>query len=91
MTDKEDILNSLSPLFLEAKEKGLWFHTNYQDLWFSPSELKNAQSKGSFIWGITNWELRDPKEQFYSDEFIEKMINNYKQHNKDIEKRISLE
>jgi hypothetical protein len=61
-TKKEKILKSLEPMFKEAEEKGLWFNSKYQDLWYSPSELKEKQSEGRFIWGKENWELRNPKE-----------------------------
>lgn len=57
------ILESLAPLFAEARSKGLWFHGYYQDLWFSPDELAARHAQGRFIWGAANWELRDPGEK----------------------------
>ncbi len=62
MTEREEILASLAPLFAEAERCGLWFHCNYQDLWFSPKDLRASQAKGNFVWGPVNWKLRDPKE-----------------------------
>ena len=50
-------------LFKRAKEEGLWFWCHYQDLWFSPDELRKAQADGRFRWGAVNWKLRDPREQ----------------------------
>lgn len=59
----QEIIESLRPLYAEAEEKGLWFCSRHQTLWFSPSELRQAQENGSFRWGAWNWELRDPKER----------------------------
>lgn len=61
-TKTADILNSLEPLFETAKRKKLWFHCNYQDLWFSPQELRENHAEGRFIWGPQNWTLRNPQE-----------------------------
>jgi hypothetical protein len=58
--DPKEILASLEPLFKEAEEKKLWFHCNYQDMWFSPKELRAAHAEGRLIWGPVNWRLRDP-------------------------------
>lgn len=49
-------------MFAEAKEKNLWLYCGYQDLWFSPKELKDAQAEGRFIWGAENFKLRNPYE-----------------------------
>ena len=59
---KEEILLSLEPLFKEAAEKGLWFRCSYQDLIFSPAELRKAQQEDRFLWGDSNWRLFDPAE-----------------------------
>lgn len=61
METKESIIESLQPLFWEATQKGLWFHCNYQDMWFSPKELRAAQAKGNFVWGPVNWTLKPPQ------------------------------
>lgn len=60
MTEKQTIQTGLAPLFEQARRDGLWFHSSYQDLWFSPDELERAQSNGFFIWGAVNWTLRAP-------------------------------
>lgn len=45
----------------EAEKKWLWCH--YQDLWFSPAQLRAKNAAGKFIWGVVNWTLRDPQER----------------------------
>lgn len=45
----------------EAERKWLWCH--YQDLWFSPSQLRAANAEGKFVWGAVNFKLRDPEER----------------------------
>ena len=45
-----------------AEKEKLWLRSLYQDMWFSPAELREQQAKGLFRWGVVNWELRDPKE-----------------------------
>ena len=62
MSEHDDILQSLEPLFRKAERECLWFRSPYQDLWFSPAELRANQANGRFIWGPENWELRDPIE-----------------------------
>lgn len=61
--EKHQTLKELQPLFDEAKEKGLWFYSFYQNLWFSPKDLRRLHRKGRYIWGRDNWELRDPQER----------------------------
>ncbi len=55
------VLAELEPLFIRADKEKLWFHSAYQDIWLSPKELRKHQASGSFIWGATNWTLRDPR------------------------------
>jgi len=62
MTEHEEIVEGLKPLFEKAEKEGLWFYSNYQELWFSPAELKQKQAGGTFLWGAVNWKLRNPKE-----------------------------
>jgi hypothetical protein len=62
MSEREQILRDLEPMFQEAEAKGLWFHCNYQDIWFAPADLRKEHEKGSFIWGKVNWTLRNPSE-----------------------------
>ena len=66
---------TMAPLFKEAEEKGLWFYTSYQALWFSPSELKAEHAKGSFKWGPDNWKLRDPKEMIKAIDSRRRQLN----------------
>ena len=81
------IQKDLKPLFDLAKIQKLWFWSRYQDLWFSPDDLKELQSKGRFIWGKDNWELRDPKEKL---DRLKHLAENAARDVKDFEKRISL-
>jgi len=67
---KEHVLAELAPLFAEARAKGLWFHSSYAGAWFSPDDLDAAHKAGQFVWGATNWELRDPQE-FIDEEMAE--------------------
>jgi 3-mercaptopyruvate sulfurtransferase SseA len=81
MTDSTtEILDSLEPLFKEAEEKGLWFFCGYQGLWFKPSDLKQLQKEGRFIWGKTNWSLLDPNER---TKLLKKNIENAMEELKD--------
>jgi len=61
--ERQSIINSMEPLYRSAETNNLWFHCAYQDLWFTPKELRESQAKGSFCWGPDNWTLRDPGEQ----------------------------
>ena len=79
MTNKEIILEGLKPMFEEAEAKGLWFHSPYQDMWFSPRELEEWQNKGKFVWGAVNWELRSPQERV--DRLEEKILETRNQIN----------
>lgn len=53
----------MEKLFEEARAKGLWFYTPYQQLWFSPDELATRRANGRYRWDESNWKLRDPKER----------------------------
>jgi len=83
MNNKEKILKGLEPLYKKAEEEGLWFHSNYQDMWFSPEELKKKQEKGTFIWSAINWDLADPikRLKYLKDdkESAEKEYNDFKE------------
>lgn len=57
-----DMERGLAPLFERARQQGLWFWCHYQDLWFSPEELKAHHRNEKFRWGAENWQLRDPAE-----------------------------
>lgn len=53
----------LQHLYDDAKASGRWFWCRYQDMWFTPDELKQANAEGRFRWGPVNWRLRDPNER----------------------------
>jgi len=61
--ERTKVLKGLEPLFKKARKEKLWFYSPYQNLWFSPSDLKKEQRNGRFIWGACNWRLRDPRER----------------------------
>lgn len=52
--------DAMRQLFEKAERENLWFYSPYQQLWFSPAELKRAQRKGQFRWSSSNWQLRSP-------------------------------
>lgn len=60
---KQEIIDDLQLMFEEAEDKGMWFFCAYQQLWFTPTELRQYQSEGHFRWGVQNWQLRDPSER----------------------------
>ncbi len=76
---------NLKPLFERAERDGLWFYCSYQDLWFSPKQLRIEQANGRFRWGAVNWRLRDPKEQLYD---IEKKTEEMRDFNQKILRQI---
>lgn len=57
-----NVVPGMESMFAEARTQGLWFFTNYQQLWFSPDELEQHQRAGTFRWGAVNWRLRPPQE-----------------------------
>jgi hypothetical protein len=61
MSEREEILKMLEPLFEKAEKEGLWFESNYQRFNLTPSELRERHAKGELIWGPVNWTLIDPK------------------------------
>ena len=66
MTEREEILEGLKPLFEKAEKEGLWFKCNSMlagDIFFSPSELKEQQAIGKFLWDAMNWNLVFPELQ----------------------------
>lgn len=82
---KQSILADLAPMFAEAERDGLWFNSTYQDLWFSPDELRKQHGRGSFVWGPVNWTLRDPKEHLAR---VRRAIEEHKREVAEIEARI---
>ena len=57
---RQQILSDMEPIIKSAEESGLWLFCQYQQLWFSPSELRKEHANGRFIWGPVNWEVRSP-------------------------------
>lgn len=53
---------AMEELFERAEREKLWFFSSYQQIWFSPRELKEQQAQGKFRWGAGDWKLRDPQE-----------------------------
>ena len=70
-----------------AEKQGLWMFCQYQALWFSPQELRKAQSEGRFRWGPVNWEVRDPQERMAE---LERGITSAIKDRDDFAKRLSL-
>ncbi len=65
MSQKEEILRGLAPLFAEAKEKGLWFQGmvfGHDEIKFSLKELREQHEKGKYIWSAENWKLINPRD-----------------------------
>ena len=62
-TEAEAIRLELSVLCDQAQREGkaLWCH--YQNLWFTPAELRRENAAGRFLWSAVNWKLRDPAER----------------------------
>ena len=86
MNKIDEIKRELEPLFKKARESGyLWFYTSYQDLWFSPDELEQAQAEGRFLWGASNWQLRNPYEKLND---YDKQIRDIQQAKEKFRKRI---
>lgn len=83
--EKQTILEELEFLIKEAEEKGWWLRSHYQQLEFSPRELRESNAQGRFIWGPVNWELIDPK-TLLKDE--EKELHSLRKHNATIEHRM---
>ncbi len=56
-------MKKLKELIDQAEREGKWLFCSYQQLWFSPSELRAANQEGRFRWGAMNFRLRDPSEK----------------------------
>jgi len=56
-------MSEMEALIRQAESEGKWLWCSYQDLWFSPQELRKAQAEGRFQWGPVNWKLRFPAEK----------------------------
>lgn len=78
MNSRKEIIDSLQPLFKRADRDGLWFYTDYQQLWFSPNELRKCHKEGRFVWGAENWNLRNPQERLNQIENEQRTLNQEK-------------
>lgn len=56
-------MGGLNALMDKAEAEGKWLWCNYQDIWFSPKQLREQNRNGKFRWGAVNWHLRDPQEK----------------------------
>ena len=54
---------TLSELIDQAEAEHKWLYYHYQNMWFSPQELRDANAEGRFRWRVVNWRLRDPQEK----------------------------
>lgn len=81
-----DIVKGLEPLFERADKEGLWFYCSYQNLWFSPEELRKEQANGRFRWGYPNWDLRDPADEVA---YLERTIERYQEDLASLKSRIT--
>ena len=78
INSKNEILQGLNPLYEKAEKERLWFFCDYQNLWYSPKELRQLQSEGRFVWGAANWKLRNPMERVEEmEETIENLTKKY--------------
>lgn len=68
-----------------AKNKGLWIHCEYQDLWFEPKDLEECWKSGLFCWGATNWSLRPVTERVIQ---LERKVRQAEDELKEFKKRI---
>ncbi len=56
-------LKELATHIDKAEAEGKWLWCHYQDIWFSPAQLREQIKNGKFRWGVVNWKLRDPQER----------------------------
>src|SRR5271166_6691957 len=70
MSQREEILKMLEPMFQEAIREKKWFYCGYQAMVFSPKELREEHNKDQLIWGPTNWRLIDPPKPTDIDRLI---------------------
>lgn len=54
---------TLDELIDEADRSGKWLNTYYQNLWFTPAQLRKENQNGKFCWSAENFSLRDPVER----------------------------
>ncbi len=56
----------LDQLFEQARQEGLWFHSDTLagEFWFTPDELQKEHEANKFLWVASNWVLRSPVEAY---------------------------
>lgn len=52
-------IESMAPMLRTAEVRGLFLFSRYRSLWFTPQQLKEEWKRGRFIWGPSQWQLRD--------------------------------
>ena len=50
---------ALAPLIEQAEREGKLLESTYQNILFTPTELRRANAEGRFRWDLVNWRLRD--------------------------------
>lgn len=66
MSQREEILAQMEPLFADATMRGQWFQSRYDTRnWFSPAELRDAMNQGRFVWGQSSWIMCDPRQMLH--------------------------
>lgn len=60
---KQQIIEALKPMIIEAIEKKMWIYGRHHGIWFSPLQFRDALKSEKFIWGPENWELKDPQKR----------------------------
>ena len=62
MKAEEITFETLDQMIAEAEATGMVLNSTYQNLWFTPAELRKENANGRFRWGPVNWELHRPEE-----------------------------
>ncbi len=54
---------AIEKLIDEAETKNFWIHIDYQNIWYSPQEMRDEiKELGRARFHSNNWNIRDPKE-----------------------------
>lgn len=56
------VIRTVEDLIDVAEAQKLWIYCTYQDLWWTPAELRRDRAEGRFHWELTNFQQRDPQE-----------------------------
>lgn len=57
MNCRDEGFDTKEAMIAEAKRRDCMLHCGYQDMWFTPEQLKAEHAKGSFRWGSCNFEF----------------------------------